>query len=205
VFYGTLFKETRDYFLRFQLIVGFFAEKRRISSKIVSTVQKGAFLMYFSLIDKIDELVPGESVVATKALTRSEEYLRDHFPKFPVMPGVLMIEAMTQASAWLARVTEDFSHSMVVLKEVKNVKFGQFLLPGQTLVVTAKIVSDSENETVLKAQGAIEGQVRIRAQLTLAKYNLASLSSTQAMFDPPIIKSLKNELSLMWKGYPVQG
>ncbi len=43
--------------------------------------------MYFSLIDKIDELIPGESIVATKSLAMSEEYLRDHFPKFPVMPG----------------------------------------------------------------------------------------------------------------------
>ena len=49
--------------------------------------------MYFSLIDKIDELKPGDSIVATKSLSMAEEYLRDHFPKFPVMPGVLMIDA----------------------------------------------------------------------------------------------------------------
>ncbi|MBQ7029891.1 MAG: beta-hydroxyacyl-ACP dehydratase, partial [Thermoguttaceae bacterium] len=85
--------------------------------------------MYFSLIDKIDELNPGDSIVATKSLSMAEEYLRDHFPKFPVMPGVLMIEAMTQASAWLVRVGENFAHSVVVLKETKNVKFGQFLQP----------------------------------------------------------------------------
>jgi len=158
--------------------------------------------MYFSLIDKIDELKPGESVVATKSLAMSEEYLRDHFPKFPVMPGVLMIEAMTQASAWLVRATENFAHSMVVLKETKNVKFGQFLQPGQTLVVTSKIVSDSENETLVKAQGCIEGQVRIRAQLTLAKYNLRDVSEKQAAFDPKIVKWLKGELALLWADSP---
>ncbi len=158
--------------------------------------------MYFSLIDKIDELKPGDSVVATKSLAMSEEYLRDHFPKFPVMPGVLMIEAMTQASAWLVRATENFAHSMVVLKETKNVKFGQFLQPGQTLVVSSKIVSDSESETQVKAQGCIEGQVRIRAQLTLAKYNLRDVAEKQGVFDPKIVKWLKSELELLWADSP---
>ena len=120
--------------------------------------------MFFSLIDKIDELTPGKSVVATKSLAMSEEYLRDHFPKFPVMPGVLMIEAMTQASSWLVRATENFAHSMVVLKETRNVKFGQFLQPGQTLVVTSTIVSDTENETVLKAQGSLQGSFLLLVQ-----------------------------------------
>ena len=157
--------------------------------------------MYFSLIDKIDELEPGKSIVATKSLAMSEEYLRDHFPKFPVMPGVLMIESMTQASAWLVRVTENFAHSVVVLKETKRVKFGKFLQPGQTMVVTSSIVSDSESETVLDAQGSIDGEVRIRARLTFAKYNLSSLTKSQGAFDPKIVKTLKEELSLLWTGY----
>lgn len=160
--------------------------------------------MYFSLIDKIDELTPGESIVATKSLAMSEEYLRDHFPKFPVMPGVLMIEAMTQASAWLIRVSENFAHSVVVLKATKNVKFGQFLQPGQTLVVSSKIVTDTENETVVKAQGAIEGQVRIRAQLTLAKYNLKDVNEKQAFFDPKLVKKLRDELALLWSEEPLE-
>ncbi len=113
-----------------------------------------------------------------------------------------MIEAMTQASAWLIRVTENFAHSMVVLKETKNVKFGQFLQPGQTLVVTSKIVSDSENETVVKVQGSMEGQDRVRARLTLAKYNLKDVSESQGRFDPKLIKVLKSELALLWRDAP---
>jgi hypothetical protein len=76
------------------------------------------------------------------------------------------------------------------------------LQPGQTLVVTSKIVSDSENETVVKAQGAIEGQVRIRAQLTLAKYNLADRSAHRACFDAKIVERLKEELALLWPDMP---
>ena len=157
--------------------------------------------MYFSLIDKIDDLKPGKSIVATKSLAMSEEYLRDHFPKFPVMPGVFMIESMTQASAWLVRVTENFAHSIVVLKGTRRVKFGKFLQPGQTMVVTSNIVSDSENETVLDAQGSIDGKVRIRATLTLAKYNLSTLGDSQGVFDHKIVKTLREELSLLWGGY----
>ncbi|MBQ6157806.1 MAG: hypothetical protein IJJ20_02205 [Thermoguttaceae bacterium] len=52
--------------------------------------------MHFSLIDKIDVLEPHKRIVATKSLSLAEEYLQDHFPKFPVMPGVLMIEAMAE-------------------------------------------------------------------------------------------------------------
>ena len=94
--------------------------------------------MHFSLIDKIDVLEPHKRIVATKSLSLAEEYLQDHFPKFPVMPGVLMIEAMAETAAWLVRQGEDFAHSMVLLKEVKNVKFGQFLQPGQTLTLTIR-------------------------------------------------------------------
>ncbi|MBR5627520.1 MAG: beta-hydroxyacyl-ACP dehydratase [Thermoguttaceae bacterium] len=154
--------------------------------------------MKFSLIDKIDLLEPNREIVATKSLTMAEEYLQDHFPKFPVMPGVLMIEAMTQAAAWLVRVSENFAHSMVVLREAKNVKFGQFLQPGQTLVVSAKMVSRTDSEVVLKTEGTIDGQSRIRAQLTLACYNLEEKTTHQKIFDQKLVKESKEELALLW-------
>jgi len=78
--------------------------------------------MRFSLIDRIVELQPGAKIEAVKNLSLAEEYLADHFPQFPVMPGVLMVEAMTQAAPWLVRRTEDFAHSMIVLSEAKNVQ-----------------------------------------------------------------------------------
>ncbi len=110
--------------------------------------------MRFSLIDRIVELEPGVRITAVKSLTMTEEYLADHFPNFPVMPGVLMLEAMTQAGAWLVRVSEDFAHSIVVLKQANNVKYGQFVEPGQTLTVTAEILEQTDRETKLKAYGA---------------------------------------------------
>ena len=69
--------------------------------------------MRFTLVDRILEITPGEKIVAIKNLSMAEEYLGDHFPGFPVMPGVLMVEALTQASAWLIRASEDFAHSVL--------------------------------------------------------------------------------------------
>ncbi len=154
--------------------------------------------MKFSLIDKIESLELNKSITAIKGLTLSEEYLKDHFPNFPVMPGVLMIEAMTQASAWLIRVSENFAHSMVILKEARNVKFGQFLRPGQTLTVHATIVSETENEVVLKTEGTIEGQSRIRAQLVMSRYNLRDKRPQREITDQQVISHLRQELSLIY-------
>ena len=80
--------------------------------------------MRFNLVDRIIEVQPGKSLRAVKNLTLGEEYLADHFPTFPVMPGVLMLETLVEASAWLLRLTDDFKHSMIVLREARNVKYG---------------------------------------------------------------------------------
>ena len=69
--------------------------------------------MRFVLTDRIVELKSGESLTALKNLSLAEEYLADHFPGFPVMPGVLMLESLTQAGAWLVREMEDFAHSII--------------------------------------------------------------------------------------------
>src|SRR5713226_3386790 len=113
--------------------------------------------MRFTLIDRITSIEPGKSISAVKNLSLAEEYLADHFPGFPVMPGVLMLEAMTQAAAWLVRVSDDFAHSTVILKEAKNVKYTNFVEPGQNLVVTAEIIGQDEREVKVKAHGEVDG------------------------------------------------
>lgn len=153
--------------------------------------------MRFSLIDRIVELQPGHRIAAVKALTMAEEYLADHFPRFPVMPGVLMLESMTQAGAWLVRASEDFAHSMVILGEAGNVKYGQFVEPGQTLTVTAEIVGQDEHETRLKAMGKVDGQMTVSARLVLRRYNLADVDPGRADTDRALIEHLRNEFRLL--------
>jgi 3-hydroxyacyl-[acyl-carrier-protein] dehydratase len=139
--------------------------------------------MRYTLIDRIVELAPGEKIVAVKSLSLAEEYLEDHFPLFPVMPGVLMLEAMTQAGAWLVRVSEDFAHSRVLLKEARNVKYADFVEPGQLLTVTAEIIDQTEHETRLKTQGTVEGHVAVSARLVLERTNQADADPTKAPLD----------------------
>ena len=155
--------------------------------------------MRFSLIDRIVELEPGARIHTLKALTMAEEYLGDHFPNFPVMPGVLMLEAMTQASAWLIRFTEDFAHSMVVLRQASNVKYGQFVEPGQTLSVTAEVLNHSDTETKLKAQGTVDQRSAVSARLVLVRYDLAETNPDHARIDRAIKQELRKQFSMLYQ------
>ena len=129
--------------------------------------------MRFTLLDRVTAIDPGKSITAIKTLTLSEEYLADHFPRFPVMPGVLMLESMTQAAAWTIRLGEDFAHAIVVLRSAKNVKYGDFVEPGKVLTVTAEVLSQDETTTKIKATGTVGGRTSLTARLTLERYNLA--------------------------------
>src|SRR5262245_44991256 len=126
--------------------------------------------MRFNLVDQIVEVKPGSSLVGVKNLTLGEEYLADHFPTFPVMPGVLMLQALVEAGAWLLRISEEFRHSVVVLREVKNVKYGTFVEPGRQLKVTVDLAERGEGLATFKGKGEVDGQSAVSARLTLATY-----------------------------------
>src|SRR3954451_12285698 len=96
--------------------------------------------MRFNLIDRIVDVEQGQSLRAIKNLTLGEEYLADHFPTFPVMPGVLMLQTLVEAGAWLLRATDDFRHSVTVLREVRNIKYGNFMEPGRRLSIGVELV-----------------------------------------------------------------
>src|SRR5579872_1677136 len=128
--------------------------------------------MRFNLLDRIVEVRTGQSLRAVKNLTLGEEYLADHFPTFPVMPGVLMLQALVEAGAWLLRLTDDFRHSVVVLREAKNVKYGSFMEPGRTMTVTTELTERGEGVAAFKGKGDSDGQTTVTARLVLAHYNL---------------------------------
>ncbi|MFI4874978.1 MAG: 3-hydroxyacyl-ACP dehydratase FabZ family protein [Blastopirellula sp. JB062] len=152
--------------------------------------------MRFTLIDRITDLVPGERIIATKCLSLAEEYLQDHFPRFPVMPGVLMLEAMTQTSAWLIRATEEFAHSVVILQEARNVKYADFVEPGEVLTVTAEWVKQEDRLTSLKVKGTVAGNMAVSARLVLDRYNLGGKEMLPS--DQYAIRKLKQEFNLLY-------
>jgi 3-hydroxyacyl-[acyl-carrier-protein] dehydratase len=158
--------------------------------------------MRFSLIDRILVLEPGKRIVAVKALSSAEEYLQDHFPKFPVMPGVMMLEALHQASAWLIRKSEDFAHSIVLLKEAKNVKYSDFVEPGQVLTVTAEVMKEEGPQVTLKAEGTVNGRTAVTARLVLERSNLGDSDSSRADLDPYVRRRLQEQFQLLYHPEP---
>ncbi len=157
-------------------------------------------VMRFVLIDRITELVPGERLVAVKNLSLAEEYLADHFPGFPVMPGVLMLEALTQAGAWLIRETEDFAHSVIVLKLARTIKYGSFVEPGRQLEVRVDVVEHGPRETTFKGKGVIEDQVMVQGRFTLTRYNLREKNPALHGTDVSIIVGLRDLYATLRKG-----
>jgi 3-hydroxyacyl-[acyl-carrier-protein] dehydratase len=153
--------------------------------------------MKFILIDRIVALDPPKRITATKSLTLAEEYLADHFPTFPVMPGVLMLEAMVQAAAWLVRATQGFSRSMVVLEEAKNITYKSFVTPGRTLEVTAEAVEIGDSSSEFKAFGNSGDVEMVKARLKLRHYNLAERDSQWAETDERLIVDARRKFELL--------
>src|SRR5262249_41237521 len=139
--------------------------------------------MRFHLIDRIVEVRPGQGLLAFKNLTLGEEYLADHFPSFPVMPGVLMLQTLVEAGAWLLRLGEDFRHSIITLREVKNIKYGTFMEPGKRMNVQVDLVERGDGLATFKGKGEMDGQQTVSARLTLATYNLRDQDPSLAATD----------------------
>ena len=138
--------------------------------------------MKFNLIDRVEEL-SHTRIVCIKQVSLAEEYLADHFPTFPVLPGVMMLEAATQAAGWLLHHRTDFACSMSVLKEARNVKYGQFVAPGDELRLEVEITKPLETGGLFKVVGTVGARQSISARLELAYFNLASRDAKLADTD----------------------
>lgn len=129
--------------------------------------------MRLAHIDRILEIEPWEHVRGLKTLTLAEEYLKDHFPRFPVMPGALMLEALFQAGSWLIRFSDDFRFPTIVLREAKNLKYSGFVLPGDTLELYAEVFKREDNLTTLKIVGSVKESPVVTGRLVLEQYDLS--------------------------------
>jgi 3-hydroxyacyl-[acyl-carrier-protein] dehydratase len=131
--------------------------------------------MRFHLIDRIDGWEPGKSLRASKYLALGEEYLADHFPRFPVMPGVLMLQACVEAASWLWRISTNYEHPVIVLRAVQNVKYGTFMQPGRKMDVMVELtrVDPVARTAVFKGRGSNDsGEQTVATQFTLHGYGL---------------------------------
>jgi 3-hydroxyacyl-[acyl-carrier-protein] dehydratase len=153
--------------------------------------------MRFCLIDRIASFEPGVRLRAVKAVALAEEYLSDHFPSFPVLPGVFMLEALTQAGAWLVRLSDDFAHSMIVLQEARNIKYADFVSPGASLQIEVEILSVEGPLVRLKGWGEIDGRSAVSGRLTLRRFNLADEGPEKAHSDREIIRRFRELKSIL--------
>ncbi len=155
--------------------------------------------MRFHLIDRILELDPGKRIRMVKNLTLGEEYLADHFPTFPVMPGVLMLQTLVEGSAWLLRATEDFQHSVIVLREARNVKYGNFMQPGHNMTITVEAAdySASNPVAVFKGKAEMAGSSTVSAKFTVARYNLRDRNPALKDADDRIVAQLRSHYQIL--------
>jgi 3-hydroxyacyl-[acyl-carrier-protein] dehydratase len=157
----------------------------------------------FGLVDRIVELQPRERIVAVKAVSLAEEYLADHFPTFPVLPGVLMLECLAEAAAWLVRSAEDFAHSIILLKAARNVTYKAFVKPGQLLraEVTCRRLARGDSEFV--SAGLCEDREVVKARFTLRHFNLAETDAALAALDNRLIAEARARFALLYVGGPL--
>ncbi len=120
----------------------------------------------FLLIDRIDELEPGMRAVGVKAVTFHEEFFAGHFPGEPVMPGVLILEALAQVGAVAILSVEENKGKTAFFGGVDKVRFRRKVVPGDVLTLTCEIIRTRGNVGVGTALASVNGERAVTAEMT---------------------------------------
>lgn len=153
--------------------------------------------MKFQLIDRIESIEPGKRLVAIKALSLAEEYLADHFPAFPVLPGVLMLEALVESAAWLVRVQQDFAKSVVVLSAARNVRYANFVAPGNIMRCEVEAMEIGPDGAKFKGAGYVGDKQTVSARIELRSFNLVDRAAYLASADAAVLEQVKARWKLI--------
>jgi 3-hydroxyacyl-[acyl-carrier-protein] dehydratase len=123
-------------------------------------------LAYFKLIDRIADLNVGERSITVEAqVPHQNTIFEGHFPGFPIMPGVLLIESMAQASGWLLIAIMKFER-MPFLGAVKEAKMRGFVSPGELLTINASVIHEGSGFAITSAKVSVGGELRSNATIT---------------------------------------
>lgn len=145
-------------------------------------------------IDKFLELESGSHAKSLKNVTMAEEHLHDHFPGFPVMPQSLMLEGMAQTGGILLGEKNDFKH-VVVLAKVPKVTFHSWASPGDTIIYTAKLLSDNEAGGKVSCVGHVGDRLLVEAEIIF--FHLDSNDPSVAGVDQKNFVFTMNLMSVM--------
>ncbi len=122
----------------------------------------------FLLIDTVEEMEPGVRVVAKKNVTFDEPYFAGHFPGNPVMPGVLIVEALAQTGAVAILSQPEWKGKIAYFAGIDKAKFKKKVLPGDTLILETEIIKVKGPIGVGKAVARVDGKLVCSAELTFA-------------------------------------
>lgn len=124
----------------------------------------------FLLVDRVLEVVPGERLHAIKNVTANEPFFQGHFPGQPVMPGVMIIEALAQAGGLLALRTtgECVEKKMLLFRAIDKAKFRRTVLPGDQIHLHLKVIRQRLGLWTMAAEARVDGEVVTEAELSAA-------------------------------------
>jgi beta-hydroxyacyl-ACP dehydratase FabZ len=123
----------------------------------------------FLLVDRVIEMEPGKRIVAYKNVTINEPFFQGHFPGAPIMPGVLVIEAMAQAGAvLLLNAMEDRESKLVYFTGIDKARFRRTVVPGDQLRFTLEVLKLRSRTCKLKGRAEVDGQLAAEAEILSA-------------------------------------
>ncbi|MCD8232312.1 MAG: 3-hydroxyacyl-ACP dehydratase FabZ [Clostridiales bacterium] len=120
------------------------------------------------LIDTIEELEPGVRAVGKKCVSYNEPYFGGHFPGEPVMPGVLIVEALAQVGAVAVLSCEQFKGKTAYFGSINSAKFKKKVVPGDVLILETEMIKQKGPIGIAKAKATVDGKVAVIAELTFA-------------------------------------
>jgi beta-hydroxyacyl-ACP dehydratase FabZ len=121
----------------------------------------------FLLLDRVIRIVPGEEIVALKNVTINEPFFQGHFPARPIMPGVLIVEAMAQAGGVLAHETRGAERSagLIYFMGIDSVRFRRPVVPGDQLILEARLLKFRSRAAKMAGRALVDGQLAAEAEL----------------------------------------
>ena len=134
---------------------------------ILAIMQRLPHRYPFLLIDRILKIVPGEEIVALKNVTMNEPFFQGHFPARPVMPGVLIMEALAQAGGVLASEIRgpDKQGEIIYFMGMDHVRFRRPVVPGDQLILEARVLKMRSKVAKMAGRALVDGQMVAEAEL----------------------------------------
>ncbi len=157
--------------------------------------------MRWLFLDRIDSVVLGESIRGVKAVSLAEDYFADHFPRFPVVPGVIVVEALAQISGKLIELSvyeERGFWPFPILSMVNKAKFRRFIKPGSQIELNAQVISLRDESAMMKVKAVVDGQTTTTAELTFV-FDPAGVAGAYA--GDTVEQIERDWLKQIWPGY----